>query len=74
MERQVFGEYTAVRGKLDREDSRSAYVIGPCSDGTLRPIASFWNYEEAVQRAKEWCARDWELQEVVRRTKEGEVK
>ena len=55
MEEQTFGEYTAVRGKLNREDSRGAYVIGPCADGTLRPIASFWTYTEAVQRAKEWA-------------------
>lgn len=38
--------YIAVRGKLDRDDARAAYVT---HDG--RPVASFWFYEEAVRYA-----------------------
>ena len=50
---QKFGDYEAVEGKLDRQDARSAYVTKTLSDGRRAPIASFWNYEEAVRYARE---------------------
>jgi hypothetical protein len=49
--------YTAVLGKLGRDDARAAYVTGPTSDGGIRPIASFWRYEEAVRYANEHNAK-----------------
>lgn len=44
--------YTAIKGKLDPSDRREAYVTGPCADGSIRPIASFWFYSEAIAFAK----------------------
>lgn len=52
MKQERFGAYTAVEGKLDPQDSRAAYVEGPAIDGTIRPLASFWYYSEAVAWAK----------------------
>lgn len=51
--KRVFGRWTAVRGKLSGEDAREAYVTGPAGDGVIRPLASFWNFQEAVRYAKQ---------------------
>lgn len=50
--KRVFGQWTAVRGKLARDDAREAYVTGPAADGMIRPLASFWSFQEAVRYAK----------------------
>ena len=49
-------KYTAVRGKLNQDDAREAYVTGPCDDGSVRPIASFYRFEEAVLWAAQMAA------------------
>jgi hypothetical protein len=52
----TFGKYTAVEGKLSHDDARAAYVTGPIhgqKGGRIAPLASFWNYEEAVSWAKD---------------------
>ena len=51
--KRVFGQWTACRGKLSRDDAREAYVTGPAGDGVIRPLASFWNFQEAVRYAKQ---------------------
>lgn len=51
--RQKFGQYEAIEGKLDRLDSRHAYVTGPASDGVTRPISSHWDFGDAVRKARE---------------------
>lgn len=56
--REQHGDYIAVEGKLDREDSRSAYVTKTFPDGARRPVASFWHYSEAVRWAKEHAEED----------------
>lgn len=70
---QRFGDYEAVEGKLADGDSRAAYVTktvggdnpGPNAWGGTSstkprraPIASFWDYETAVARAREWASAD----------------
>jgi len=47
----VVGPYTVVKGKLDIQDYREAYVIGPIG-GRQAPIASFWSFAEALIWAK----------------------
>lgn len=53
MKSETFGRYTAIAGKLSPGDSRSAYVTGPTLTGRIAPIASFWQYAEAVTWARE---------------------
>ena len=50
--KEKFGEYQAVEGKLSRNDSRMAYVVGPTLKGEIRPLASCWTFEDAVALAR----------------------
>lgn len=47
------GPYTAHKGKLDRDDSRAAYVTGPCLNGRIAPVASFWTLADAERWASQ---------------------
>lgn len=62
MEREnqrAYGRYTAVRGKLSKDDARVAYVTMPVGiNGRIAPIASFWSFDEAVRWAREHHERD----------------
>jgi hypothetical protein len=56
--RFTMGDYTAIEGKLDADDARRAYVIGPVSGGRRAPIASFWFYEEAMRYVRRLAQRE----------------
>lgn len=52
------GRYTVHQGKLTIQDSRGFWIEGPTVSGRMAPIASCWDDDSAISRAKEMAERD----------------